>query len=111
MASRMIGKSKSKSLRAESPNARKFRRLAEQWYNETGMISMIHKKVMHPSYQRIIGMGKEALPFIFQELKKGRAHWLWALSSIIDDDVAKPGNTLEEAVGAWLHWGGENGYI
>ncbi len=97
-------------VKLESDNSRKFYRLAEQWYNETGMISMIHKKAMHPAYQRIIGMGKEALPFIFNELKKGRAHWLWALSAIIDGDAAKPENTLEEAVRAWINWGEANGY-
>ena len=57
---------------------------------------------MHPAYLRIIGMGKDELPFIFQELKKGRARWLWALSAIIDDDVAKPEDTLNEAVAAWI---------
>jgi hypothetical protein len=109
---RLLGTlAKSQSLRAKLPNARKFRRLAEQWYNETGMISMIHKKTMHPAYQRVIGMGKDALPFIFQELKKNHVHWLWALSAIHDDDVAKPGDTLEEAVAAWLKWGADNGYI
>jgi hypothetical protein len=100
-----------KSIMEETPNARKFRRLADQWYNETGMLSMIHKKVMHPAYQRIIGMGKEALPFIFQELNKKHVHWIWALSAILDDDVAKPEDTLEEAVAAWLKWGKDNGYI
>jgi hypothetical protein len=98
-------------VRTESPNARKFRRLAEQWYHETGMISMIHKKSMHPAYQRIIGMGKDALPFIFHEMKKKRAHWLWALSAIIDDDIAKPEHTLTEACEAWIKWGENNGYI
>ena len=93
-----------------SQDAVKFHRLAEQWYRETGMISMIHKKSMHPAYQRIIGMGKDALPFIFQELKKKRAHWLWALSAIIDDDVAKPEATLSEAVEAWIKWGEDHGY-
>jgi len=95
----------------KSKEAMKFHRLAEQWYRETGMISMIHKKCMHPAYQHIIGMGKDALPFIFQELKKGRAHWLWALSAILDDDVAKPEDTLNEAAAAWIKWGEEHGYL
>jgi len=100
-----------KTIPAESLNALKFRQLAEQWYRETGMLSMIHKKSMHPAYQRIIGMGKDALPFIFQEMKKNRGHWLWALSAIQGDDVAQPECSLKQAVEAWMKWGEENGYI
>jgi len=94
----------------ESSNELKFHRLSEQWYNETGMLSMIHKKSMHPAYQKIIGMGKDALPFIFQEMKKGQIHWLWALGAIHGEDIAEPGCSLKEAVDAWMKWGTENGY-
>ena len=91
-------------------NELRFRTLAEQWYAETGMISMIHKKAMHPAYQKIIGMGKDALPFIFQEMKKNQIHWLWALTAIHGEDIAKPGCSLKEAVELWMKWGTENGY-
>jgi hypothetical protein len=89
----------------------KFNTLAEQWYNETGMISMLHKKVMHPSYQKIIGMGKDALPFIFRELKERRGHWLWALCAITGEDPAESKNKFAEAVNAWLEWGKTHGYL
>jgi len=88
-----------------------FGQLASQWYRETGMISMIHKKAMHPAYQRIIGMGKDALPFIFRELNKKRGDWLWALCAITGDDAAKPAHNFKEAVEAWLRWGEEHGYF
>src|SRR6202167_3972691 len=90
-----------KVVRPESTAARKFHRLAQQWYGETGMISMLHKKVMHPAYQRIIGMGKDALPFIFKELKEKRGHWLWALCSITGEDPAAGSQRFGEAVNAW----------
>jgi hypothetical protein len=67
--------------------------------------------VLHPAYQQIIGMGKDALPLIFRELKKTRGHWIWALAMILRDDKANPGMKFSEAVDAWLEWGGENGYI
>lgn len=88
-----------------------FNALASQWRRETGMMSMIHMKAMHPAYQRIIGMGKEALPFIFQELKERGGHWLWALCAITGEDAAKPEHNLKQAVEAWLGWGKEHGYL
>jgi hypothetical protein len=88
-----------------------FNELAAQWRKETGMVSMLHKKAMHPAYQRIIGMGKEALPFIFRDLKEHGGHWLWALCAITGEDAAKPEHNLKQAVKAWLDWGEEHGYL
>jgi hypothetical protein len=90
---------------------KEFDQLATKWYRETGMISMIHKKSMHPAYQRIIGMGKDALPFIFKELQKKSGHWLWALCAITGEDPAEGMNKFAEAVNAWLEWGKKNGYV
>src|SRR5438477_13201242 len=88
-----------------------FRSLADQWYRETGMLSLMHKKALHPAYQRIIGMGKEALPFIFRELKQRRGHWLWALKAITGEDPAQPDHNFTQAVDAWLEWGKAHGYL
>jgi hypothetical protein len=88
-----------------------FKALAAQWRKETGMMSMLHKKSMHPAYQRIIGMGKDALPFIFRELNERGGHWLWALCAITGEDAAKPEHNLKQAVEAWLQWGREHGYL
>lgn len=88
-----------------------FRKLAAQWRKETGMISMLHRKVLHPAYQRIIGMGKEALPLILQELEDRGGHWLWALSAISGIDAATPDQNLKQATESWLQWGRDNGYI
>ncbi len=60
---------------------------------------------MHPAYQQIIGMGKEAIPLILQELERTRGHWLWALFAITKQDPAPEGATFDEAVDAWLEWG------
>ena len=56
------------TLGSSNQMERNFKALAEQWRNETGMLSVVQQKVLHPSYQRIIGMGKQALPFILKEL-------------------------------------------
>jgi hypothetical protein len=88
-----------------------FNELALQWYRETRNISSAEQIVLHPAYQKIIGMGKDALPFVFSELKKTRGHWIWALAMILRDDKAKPGMKFREAVDAWLTWGENNSYI
>jgi hypothetical protein len=107
----MKQKSKEELSPATCLDALKFHRLAEQWYRETRRLSFMCQKARHPAYQEIIGMGAGALPFIFNELKKTKGHWIWALAAILGDDKAQPGMNFREAVNAWQIWGEENGYI
>ena len=89
----------------------KFNELATQWYKDTRKLSSVQQIVLHPAYQKIIGMGKEALPLIFRELQTTRSHWLWALAMIVGEDHATPGQTFKEAVDSWIRWGQESGYL
>src|SRR5260370_21379297 len=89
-----------------------FDDLVKKWKQETAKLSMVQKKALHPAYQRIIGMGKDALPLIFKELEREPDDWLWALTAITGkDDVAKLGSTLDEAIKEWLAWGKIHGYL
>src|SRR6266700_4481213 len=88
-----------------------FKALAQEWYRDTRMLSSAQQIVLHPAYQKIIGMGSDALPFIFRELKRTRGHWLWALAMITREDHASPGQTFREAVNSWLKWGEKMGYV
>ena len=88
-----------------------FNTLAQRWYRETRKISSAEQMVLHPAYQQIIGMGRQALPFIFRELKRSRGHWLWALAMILRTDRANKGETFRQAVDSWLKYGEELGYI
>jgi hypothetical protein len=88
-----------------------FDALARDWYKATRKLSNVEQIVLHPSYQKIIGMGIEALPFIFQELRKTRGHWLWALNMIVGHDRAKSGQNFRQAVDSWLEWGEKEGYL
>jgi hypothetical protein len=89
----------------------KFRRLADGWRRDTRYISSVSQIAMHPSYQKIVGMGQDVLPFILREMQERGGHWLWALHVITDEDPAPPGATFREAVQAWLEWGTEHGYL
>ncbi|SRR6266404_4570335 len=91
--------------------AAEFNKLAEKWYSDTARQSSVEEMVLHPAYQQIIGMGTDALPFVLRELKRTRAHWLWALAMIVRDDHAKPGQSFREAVDSWLEWGRSERYL
>jgi len=86
---------------------------AERWYEETKYLSSAVEIVLHPSYQRIIGMGPAALPMIFRDLVRNGRDWLWALSSITGQNPvedADAGN-VPRMRAAWLEWGRRNGYV
>ena len=58
---------------------REFRELAVKWHDETKFLSVSADRVLHPAYQRIIGMGRPAIPLILLELQERLEHWFWAL--------------------------------
>ena len=89
----------------------RFRRLADQWRKETQYISSLTQMAMHPAYQKIIGMGQQAVPLILREMQQHGGHWLWALHVITDEDPVQPNATFREAVQAWLEWGKQRGYL
>jgi hypothetical protein len=91
--------------------ARKFSELSERWRRETALVSNVERIVLHPAYQRIIGMGREAVPLILQEISTRPGHWFWALNAITGEDPVHEGATFREAIDAWLNWGRANGYI
>ena len=75
------------------------------------MFSIVEQKAVHPAYQRIIGMGKQALPFIFRELQQKGGHWIWALRAITREDPTTPEDNSQQTIAAWLEWGRKEGYL
>ncbi len=88
-----------------------FRLLAEQWRVDTQHLSQISKKVIHPSYLRIIGMGEAAVPLILEELRDRPAHWFAALQSTTNANPVSPGSSPAASRDAWLAWGRGHGFI
>ena len=89
-----------------------FNQLVQQWRTETRGISSSTELILHPAYQQIIGLGKEAIPLLLRELEKKSGRWFWALKSITRQDPVLPkqqGKT-KEMIQAWLDWGRKNGY-
>jgi hypothetical protein len=92
---------------------REFRALADQWHEETGLFSSVPQIAMHPAYQRIIGMGRPAIPLILEEMRRQPGQWFWALRAItgelpVPDDHR---GRVQLMVQDWLEWGKQKGYI
>ena len=88
-----------------------FRILAAQWRNETRILSSIQSKVFNSKYQRIMGMGKAALPLIFNDLLNNGGQWYWALECITGDNPAVNAANIQEAKKAWLQYADRHGYF
>lgn len=97
--------------RAQGGLEREFNLLVEKWLRETAHVSSVKKASLHPAYQRIIGMGREAIPFLLRELQHKPDHWFWALNAVTGEDAAQAEDTFDGAVRAWLDWGHRNGYL
>jgi hypothetical protein len=101
---------RSRYLYAQDELESLFRGSAQRWREETGMLSTIAQRAMHPDYLRIIGLGRQALPLLYKELKQRPDHWFWALRAIAGDDPTLPNSKFNDAVDAWLRWLEEAGY-
>ena len=89
----------------------KFNELAELWRLETGPLSSITAKAMHPAYQRIIGMGPAVLPCLLRALERRPEQWFWALQSITGEDPVAPEQRgrVAQMAQEWLGWAKERG--
>ena len=54
-----------------------FHRLTAIWKTATVHLSNITEKCSHPAYERIIAMGTDVLPYIFEELDREPTIGLW----------------------------------
>jgi len=90
---------------------RAFSTLVEAWRKETLGLSRIDKKVMHPAYQKVIGMGPQVIPLILRELQDRPTYWFEALRSISHEDPAQSSQSFDEAKDAWLSWGQAHQYM
>ena len=90
-----------------------FLRLTQQWRAETELSSSLTEMAAHPAYQRIIGMGRLALPMIFRDLAAEPDHWFWALKAITGCDPVPPAHrgNIEMMATDWLAWGKSRGYV
>lgn len=84
-----------------SDNAASFSKNMEYWNQETALLST--GNFNNSYFREIVNMGKDAVPFIMDELKKGPTPVVHALDLIFPNVVKYDGFvTLEEACKKWL---------
>ena len=94
--------------------AKRFEKLARAWKSETELDSKVTKRILHPAYQKIIGMGDVAIPLILKDLSEnGPDDWFWALTAITDENpiTEKIAGNMAAMTEAWLQWGRNAGYL
>jgi hypothetical protein len=99
----------------ETPNPleEKFRVQADKWERETAHHSSITKRVMHSSYQTIIGMGREVIPILLRDMQQNHRDWSWALYHLTQVNPINPEDAgrMDKIFRAWLTWGKKEGLL
>ena len=90
-----------------------FERLATEWKQETAHLSSMVTIAEHRAYQEIIGMGRDAIPFILRDLEVSPSQWFWALRAIAGESPVRPEDRgdVDAMTAAWFDWGRRNFYI
>jgi len=91
--------------------AERFRELVGIWKAGTAPLSSATEMAIHPAYQQIIGLGRDAVPLLLRELQREPDHWFWALKAITGVDPVEPRQRgqIREMAEAWLRWAREQG--
>ena len=91
-----------------------FFMLATSWKKDTVFISSTTEKCMHPAYLRIIGMGREVLPFILKALDEDSepAYWFVALKAITGEDPVPSEHLgyIDRMAEDWILWAKNKNY-
>jgi hypothetical protein len=88
----------------------RFHRLSSEWKAKSRHMSNTAQMAMLEPYQRIIGMGWDAVPLILEELKREPDYWFWALTAITEEDPVNESaaGKLDLMTRAWIDWGAKN---
>ncbi|MBV9122140.1 MAG: hypothetical protein JO112_02110 [Planctomycetes bacterium] len=91
----------------------RFQRLASEWKEKSRYLSNTAQMAILSPYQKIIGMGMVAVPFILEELRREPAQWFWALESITEANPvpSEAAGKVRLMAQAWIDWGIQQGLI
>ncbi len=109
-ASNIVSIGLARRLNAE-PLRVEFEALAKKWQRDTRHLSLISKKITHPAYFRIVGMGQTAIPLLLEALRDRPAHWFAALRATANTDPSPLDASPSVAREAWLKWGRSQGLV
>jgi hypothetical protein len=111
----LIGEVVAKALAVVKTSAleERFLEQADKWARETRHLSSPTQRIMHPSYQAILGMGSEVVPLMLRDLAQNRREWFWALSYLTQANPIKKEDAgkMDKMIAAWLNWGKEKALL
>lgn len=89
-----------------------FQSLVHEWNSATMFKSNPVEIVGHPAFRRIVGMGKDAIPFILRDLKIKPSFLVYALDEITGESPLSPTGKrkVTEMTKAWIAWGEQKGH-
>jgi hypothetical protein len=90
-----------------------FRRLAEWWNRETGVLSSLTKMFAHPAYRQIVALGPPVIPILLREMRDKPDWWVGALRELTGANPVPPEHRgrLTEMAADWVVWGRQHGYL
>ncbi len=98
----------------------RFRELSDRWQRETAHMSSPLQKMMHQSYQTILGLStlnaerkRDVIRLMLRDLKQNRRDWFLALSYLTGADPVDPGDAgkTDKIIQSWLRWGQAQGLL
>lgn len=91
----------------------RFQRLTAEWKDQSRFLSNTAQMAMLRPYQRIIGMGWDAVPLILEELQREPDQWFWALEAITEQNPVprESAGTVRLMAQAWIDWGKQHGFL
>jgi hypothetical protein len=93
--------------------AKEFRRHEKKWKRDTRFLSSLSEKYLHPSYARIIGLGRPAIPHILRSLRHEPDDWFYALRAITGSNIVpmSMAGDMKKMTECWLEWGRKRGLV
>ena len=100
-------------IETSADTGNRFQRLAAEWKRKSRYLSNTAQMAILPCYQRIIGMGMDAVPLILKELEREPDQWFWALEAITEADPvpSEANGKVAQMAQAWIEWGKQRGLL
>lgn len=81
----------------------RFNVLYDRWYKDTEFLSSVGSIINHPAFNAIVGMGKDAVPYILDKIDKEPSPLVWALNLIFKSKVSNDSRlTVSDACKLWV---------
>lgn len=82
-------------------NRNKFYSLLNQWRNNTAALSSPKQITSDEAFLQIVSMGKDAVPYILDEISDKPSNLVWALNIMFKKKISNSNITIPQACELW----------